>query len=167
MPGPATALTMGGMTTTATTSDTAGDQGELRIVVGVDGSPCAGRALEFAAHEAARWGALLHIVAAYEIPPSASWIVVPLEPLQEGAADSVSEALARVHELEPGVVTKGEHVYGFAGSVLVDRSAGASLLVVGTRGHGEVASLVLGSVSAHCVHHAGGCPVTVVGVSAP
>jgi nucleotide-binding universal stress UspA family protein len=135
--------------------------GELRIVVGVDGSRCAMRALEFATHEAAHWGALLHVVSAYEIPPSAGWVVIPLGPLEEAAAVNVSEALTLVHELDPSVVTKGEHHHGFAGNVLVEASHGATLLVVGSRGRGEVASLLIGSVSENCVHHAA-CPVTVV-----
>jgi nucleotide-binding universal stress UspA family protein len=146
-----------------TTGDTSR---ELRIVVGVDGSECSNLALEFAAHEAARWGALLHVVSAYEVPPNAGWIVVPLGPFEEGAAATVSSALARAHELEPAIVTKGVQVHGFAGSVLIEESKGASLLVVGSRGRGEVASLVLGSVSEHCVHHADGCPVTIVRLKA-
>jgi nucleotide-binding universal stress UspA family protein len=142
--------------------DGAHDTGELRIVVGVDGSRCADRAVEFAAHEAARWGALLHVVSAYEVSPNAGWVVVPLEPFEENAVASVRTALSRIHELEPGVVTKGEHIHGFAGNVLVEVSQGASLLIVGSRGRGEVASLVLGSVSEHCLHHVESCPVTIV-----
>jgi nucleotide-binding universal stress UspA family protein len=138
------------------------DAGELRIVVGVDGSKCADQAVDFAAHEAARWGALLHVVSAYELAPNAGWVVVPLEPFEEVAEASVRTALSRIHELEPGVVTKGEHIHGFAGKVLVEVSKGASLLIVGSRGRGEVASLVLGSVSEHCLHHVVGCPITIV-----
>jgi nucleotide-binding universal stress UspA family protein len=136
--------------------------GELRIVVGVDGSKCADHALQFAAHEAARWGALLQVIGAYEAPANSGWMIMPLAPFEVGAAASVSSALTTVHTLEPSVVVKGEHVHGFAGTVLVKASRGASLLVVGSRGRGEVASLVLGSVSEYCVHHAGSCPVTIV-----
>jgi nucleotide-binding universal stress UspA family protein len=150
------------MTRDTNTAETHHGEAELRIVVGVDGSECAERALQFAAHEASRWGALLHVVSAYEIPPNAGWVTVPLEPFAEAARASVDSAVARVHELEPAVVTKGEPAHGFAGNVLVAASQGASLLVVGTRGRGEVRSLVLGSVSEHCVHHAL-CPVTIVG----
>jgi nucleotide-binding universal stress UspA family protein len=138
------------------------DQGELRIVVGVDGSECADLAVEFAAHEAARWGALLHIVGAYEMAPDAGWVVVPLEPFEENAAASVRAAISQVLELEPGVVTKGETVHGVPGHVLVNVSQGASMLVIGSRGRGEVASLILGSVSEHCLHHVKCCPITIV-----
>jgi len=44
---------------------------------------------------------------------------------------------------------------------LVGTSVGADMLVVGKRGHGGFAGLVLGSVSQHCVQHAP-CPVTVI-----
>jgi nucleotide-binding universal stress UspA family protein len=140
--------------------------GELRIVVGVDGSPCGDQAVDFAAHEAARWGALLHVISAFEVAPNASWVVLPLEPYEETAAASVSAALSRIHDLEPDVVTKGEHVHGAAGNVLVEASKGASLLVVGSRGRGELASLVLGSVSEHCLHHVDACPIVIVRLSA-
>jgi nucleotide-binding universal stress UspA family protein len=155
--------TPGDTTTHAGNGDGDGEgEGELRIVVGVDGSECADRALEFAAHEAARWGALLHVVGGYEVPPDAAWVVVPQDVFEDAATAAVESGLARVHELEPAVVAKGEHVHGFAGNVLVAKSQGASLLVVGSRGRGELTSLVLGSVSGHCVHHAA-CPVTIVG----
>jgi nucleotide-binding universal stress UspA family protein len=150
------------MTGDTNTVETHHGEGELRIVVGVDGSECAKRAVDFAAHEASRWGALLHVVSAYEIPPDAGWMVVPMQPFVEAALASVDSAVARAHELEPTLVTKGESTHGSAGNVLVAASQGASLLVVGSRGRGEVRSLVLGSVSEHCVHHAS-CPVTIVG----
>jgi nucleotide-binding universal stress UspA family protein len=135
--------------------------GEFRVVVGVDGSECADRALVLAAYEASVRGALLHIVSAYEIPPSAGWVVVSLGPFEEGAATNVSQALAIAHAHYPDLVTKGEHRHGFAGTVLVDAAKGASLLVVGARGHSELASLFIGSVSEHCTHHAS-CPTVIV-----
>lgn len=135
--------------------------GELRVVVGVDGSRCAERALMLAAYEAGLRGALLHIVSAYEASPSAGWVVVPLGPLEESAAAIVSQSLAVVEEHYPDLVTKGEHRHGFAGTVLVEAAKGASLLVVGSRGHSELTDLIVGSVSGHCAHHAS-CPTVIV-----
>jgi nucleotide-binding universal stress UspA family protein len=136
-------------------------KGELRIVVGVDGSACANRALEYAVHEAARWGALLNVVSAYAVPATAGWVIVPLEPFEEAAADIVSQSLARARDLEPDLVIKGEHHLGSAGGVLVEISEGASLLVVGSRGHSGVTDLLIGSVSEYCAHHAS-CPTVIV-----
>jgi nucleotide-binding universal stress UspA family protein len=148
-----------------TTTDTLSNPtpGETRIVVGVDGSTCARQALEFAIAEATRWGALLHVISAYEIPTTAGagWVVVPLGPFQEAAAAELSEALSRIAELAPDLVVKGEIEHGPAGQILIEASQGAALLVVGSRGRGELAALVLGSVSEHCAHHAH-CPVTIV-----
>ena len=56
-------------------------------------------------------------------------------------------------------------VEGNAARVLLDASAGADLLVVGSRGHGGFVEALLGSVGQHCVHHAT-CPVVVIRDSA-
>jgi nucleotide-binding universal stress UspA family protein len=135
--------------------------GELRVVVGVDGSACAERALVLAAYEAAVRGALLHVVSAYEIPPSAGWVVVPLDPFEESAAATVKQSLDTAHSLYPDLVTKGEQRHGYAGTVLEDAAKGASLLVVGARGRSELTNLLFGSVSEHCVHRAS-CPTVIV-----
>jgi len=52
-------------------------------------------------------------------------------------------------------------VEGRPAAVLVNESQGADLLVVGSRGHGGFAGLLLGSVSQQCAHHAA-CPVVIV-----
>ena len=150
------------MTTAVSGATITNHPSELRVVVGVDGSDMSTRALEFAAHEAALRGALLHVVSAYEDAPyETAWPVVPLGLDQVSAGAIVDESLAHVREIEPAIVSKGEIRYGVAGRVLVETARDATLLVVGSRGRRQVASLLLGSVSEHCVHHADS-PVTVV-----
>jgi nucleotide-binding universal stress UspA family protein len=74
----------------------------------------------------------------------------------------VGQSLATVNEHHPIIVAKGEHIMGSPGAALVEASQGASLLVIGSRGHSEIANLIFGSVSERCVHHAGS-PTTIVG----
>ena len=150
--------------TRPTSGESAGDDdGELRVVVGVDGSECGKRALDFAADESALRGAVLHVVSAYGATPYAtSWPPVLLESDHQGtAAAIVDESLVHTRGFDETLVSKGEIRYGSAGNELVDISHGATLLVLGSRGRGHVASVLLGSVSDHCVHHAM-CPITIV-----
>jgi nucleotide-binding universal stress UspA family protein len=79
---------------------------------------------------------------------------------EETARTLLARAIAQADEDGPIAV---EQVVdqGSPAAVLIDRSHDADLLVVGTRGHGGFAGMLLGSVSAHCVHHAH-CPVVVV-----
>lgn len=135
------------------------------VVAGVDGSACASAALEFAAREAALRGARLRVISAWETVPIVAGIgIYPPEALsgpKEQAESAVRVALARAAELEPTVPTEGTVVEGQPAHVLINEAQGAALLVVGSRGHGGFASLLLGSVSQQVVHHAP-CPVTVV-----
>jgi nucleotide-binding universal stress UspA family protein len=140
-----------------------------RIVVGVDGSECSQRALIWAADEARRRGEKLEAVISYRSP--SAWLgmgesfgtaVAPAlteDDFEHYARDALQQAVndAGCTGLEVETVV----VRGHASHVLVDASKGASMLVIGSRGHGDVASVLLGSVSLHCVHHAH-CPVVVV-----
>ena len=133
---------------------------ELRIVVGVEGSPCAFRALQYAASQAASTGSTLHIVTVYDGPLGYG----PFTPVvldQEGAESVMREAIDKIHESQPGVVVKGEIICGAPGPVLSEVSEGASALVVGTRGHGQIVGTLLGSVSEYVVHHTH-CTTTIV-----
>jgi len=73
----------------------------------------------------------------------------------------LDQALERVHQRHPDVSCDGEVVEGQAASAILSHAGGASLIVVGNRGHGGFGSLLLGSVSQQIVHHAN-CPVLVV-----
>jgi nucleotide-binding universal stress UspA family protein len=61
----------------------------------------------------------------------------------------------------PNVTVSVRIIEGSAATTLVDASRRADLVVVGTRGHGELAGLLIGSVSQYCAAHAH-CPVVVI-----
>jgi nucleotide-binding universal stress UspA family protein len=71
------------------------------------------------------------------------------------------DAADRTESSYPGLAFEAVTVEGEPGTLLVEESRHAALLVVGSRGHSGVASVLLGSVSGHCVHHAA-CPVVVI-----
>jgi nucleotide-binding universal stress UspA family protein len=136
------------------------------IVVGVDGSPGSRKALTWAAAEAADHGADLVVVNVWEhtlLPPAGTPTVsehyVP-DPSQT-TADDLLQIIKEELGVEPPVLVRPHVKQGRPAKVLIDDSANADLLVVGNRGHGGFAGLVLGSVSQHVTAYAK-CPVTVV-----
>jgi len=128
-----------------------------RIVVGIDGSEAAVRALDWAAAEAERTGAVLEIQTAYE----PGYVHVTKEEVQRSLDRLVEDASAHVAMATPGVVTVGKTHEQSPAEVLIEASKGADLLVVGSRGLGGFKGLLLGSVSQQCAHHAH-CPLTIV-----
>jgi nucleotide-binding universal stress UspA family protein len=139
------------------------------IVVGVDQSEGAKAALVFAHEEARLRHATLRAVHAWQfgyIGYSGLEGAVPtmggdIRDLRE-AATATLEATVRDALPDPGDVTVEQRVVeGAPGAVLVDESQNADLLVVGSRGHGGFAQLLLGSVSQQCAQHAA-CPVVIV-----
>ena len=131
--------------------------GELRIVVGVEGSPCSLRALKYAGNQAALTGSILEVVTVYNGLPGYG-ITTSLD--KEEAESIVREAVNSIQKVHPTLLTKGEIAYGVAGPVLSDISEGASTLVIGTSGHAQVGAL-LGSISEYVVHYAH-CTTTIV-----
>ncbi len=135
------------------------------VVVGVDGSEHGDAALQFAAEEAALRGASLRIVCAWQIPTGATMSVGLIPGLLQSFADEaegiVQAAVARAKTLQPSVCSEPRAVEGHPGSVLLDEAQSAILLVVGSRGRGEFAGMLLGSVSHQVLQHAP-CPVVVV-----
>jgi len=129
-----------------------------RIVVGIDGSEGARRALEWAAGQARLTGALLEIVAV----SGESHARTDPRAVRDRSEKDVDEASVRARTVAPGAAITTKIVDGVPAPVLTEESGGADLLVVGTRGRGGFTSLVLGSVSRECVHQAP-CPVVVVG----
>ena len=138
------------------------------ILVGVDGSDQSREALARAAREAALHEARLRVVCAWDIPsvvfmggyvPGTDQTV--FEGFREKAEDIVTQAVAEAKRLQPAVPCDGEALQGQPANVLLECAADASLVVVGNRGRGGFASLLLGSTSQQVVHHAP-CPVLVV-----
>lgn len=137
------------------------------IVVGIDGSTGAHRALAWAAAEARLRGCRLDVIAAWSLPVqwaqgyNVEWAV--------DSAALAEQADARAHEMLAEVVGDGDLpdwvnivvIEGAAAQILVKASATAEMIVVGTRGLGGISRMLLGSVSNEVVHHAA-CPVVVV-----
>lgn len=141
----------------------AGETTAERVVVGVDGSGPSQVALEWAARQATRTHAHLRVMAAWDWPSSYGWSVpIPSDYNPEQDAERMVAAMAdEARKAHPGLSVDWATAQGHPAPVLVDASKEADLLVVGSRGHGEFAGMVLGSVSEHCVASAH-CPVVVV-----
>ncbi|MCM4084807.1 universal stress protein [Paractinoplanes hotanensis] len=136
------------------------------IVVGVDGSPGSRKALAWAAAEAADHGSGLLVLNVWEhtlLPPAGS-VSVSERMVPEPSRTTADELLQVIKEElgeNPPVPVKAHVRQGRPARILIDESEGADLLVVGHRGLGGFAGLVLGSVSQHVAAYAK-CPVTVV-----
>jgi len=130
------------------------------IVAGVDGSPSGLRAFDFALAEAAMRGARLRAVQAWAWPQPGGF-----EPAD---SDSEQDTLRALRELvaghqarHPDVDVVTEVVHGHPVEVLKEAAAGSDLLVVGSRGHGQLAGMIMGSISQALLHHAP-CPLAIV-----
>jgi nucleotide-binding universal stress UspA family protein len=137
-----------------------------RVVVGVDGSGGAQLALRWALDWAEPERAEIDVVLAVE--SDLAWIDVGSDYEQRWVARERAAAEAELRSTVDEVVPRSRrdavHVAVEAGppaSALVDRAKDADLLVVGTRGRGGFAGLLLGSVSQRCAEHSP-CPVAVV-----
>jgi nucleotide-binding universal stress UspA family protein len=138
------------------------------ILVGVDYSEGARAALAFAHEEARLRHGTLRAVHAWQfgfIDYRAFESVVPeigdIHELRGAAAAALDATLREALPDLDEVRIEQRVVEGTPGAVLVDESRDADLLVVGSRGHGGFAQLLLGSVSQQCAHHAA-CPVAIV-----
>jgi nucleotide-binding universal stress UspA family protein len=135
------------------------------ILVGVDGSRGSRKALTWAAAEAAEHGADLTVLRVWEhiLPPPAGDSPPPgnVPDMSGEVADELVQIIKEELGDNPPVLAQPQVKQGRPAEVLIEESAKADLLVVGTRGRGGFAGLVLGSVSQHVAAYAQ-CPVTVV-----
>jgi nucleotide-binding universal stress UspA family protein len=136
--------------------------GAGRVVVGVDGSQPSRQALRWGAHLAATFGAGLDAVTAWEFPATYGWGSVPSDwDPEQDMRSALDEALKDVFGDQPPAGLRRMVHEGIPAKALLDASQGAIMLVVGSRGHGGFAGLLLGSVSASVAEHAS-CPVLVI-----
>ncbi|MET8152950.1 universal stress protein [Actinoplanes sp. NPDC049668] len=132
------------------------------IVVGVDGSLPGKAALRWALAQARLTGGRIRATIAWEIPSYIGWALIPYDGLEAAAGKLLHESVEEAVGFDGPDVTVVESVMpGHPAQVLIDASAHAALLVVGSHGHGIFAGTLLGSVSRHCAQHAR-CPVVVV-----
>ncbi len=137
------------------------------VVVGIDGSGNSEAALAFAFDEASRHGWSVIAVHAWDVP-AYDLLVVPNAPvpiaLSDVADDEIrlaAEALAGFEERYPEVDVEQRLVRSAPVPALLDAAKDAALIVVGSRGHGQVVGALLGSVS-NGVLHRSTIPVAVV-----
>src|SRR4051794_12203710 len=136
------------------------------IVLGHDGSKCAQEALEWAARLAGRADMDLHVLRAWSMmsaPRPASWVpgyVPPLGDYEKAVHDELSAHVAAAG-LDPAVRVTCHVVHASPAQGMIAAAAGADLLVVGARGRGGVAGLLVGSGRDQILHHAPR-PVAVV-----
>lgn len=136
-------------------------RGERRagpVVVGTDGSADSEDAVAFAFEEAARTGHALRVVYCWH--PQQEHVAA-IEGTHELLRNWLAESIAPYREKYPTVTVNASVLTGRPAARLVSMSETASMMVVGSRGRGGVAGLLLGSVSQSLLHHASS-PVAIV-----
>jgi nucleotide-binding universal stress UspA family protein len=149
--------------------------GARAVVVGVDGSVEASAALRFGIEEARLRKLPLRAIHVWtpgstgaEAFPfsggSRGWLTgdgLNFSEIRQAAEELLDTAVAAAAQEGDGVEIETLLVEGIPANVLIGAVGPDDLLVVGSRGRGALAGVLLGSVSARCVHHAP-CPVVVV-----
>jgi nucleotide-binding universal stress UspA family protein len=131
----------------------------LPIVVGIDGTPLSEAAIVFAFEAAAVRRAPLIAVHTWVEPVVTE--LVDWQSASEEAEEALGERLAGWGAKYPDVPVQRVVARSTAARALLDQAARAQLVVVGSRGHGEMAGLLLDSVS-NALVHAADCPVAIV-----
>jgi len=141
----------------------------MTIVVGVDGSPSARAALAWAVEEAERRNSrvvAIHVAArpwaaGVAASPYGAYLVAEAQQqIEDEARKLLAQEVAHARG-QAEVDIEQRLAEGPVAATLLDAAAAADLLVVGSRGHGGFAGLLLGSVGHACAHHAS-CPVVIV-----
>jgi nucleotide-binding universal stress UspA family protein len=132
-----------------------------RVIVGVDGSKSSVAALRYAARIAEAFDAPIEAVIAWTYPPFAGPALMAEWSPEVDAAAILDDAIAEAFGDAPPEDLTRSVLVGPAARTLIERSEGCAMLVLGSRGRGGFADLLLGSVSATCATHAR-CTVVIV-----
>lgn len=131
-----------------------------RVIVGVDGSPSANAATEWAAQEAEIRNASLELIHAWNYPNLGyGGYVAVLEDFEKDAAGVLEGIANKVRGAHPSLTLISSLIQGPTAQTIIDRAKEADMVVVGSRGKGGFTGLLLGSVGQQLVHH---CPAPVV-----
>jgi nucleotide-binding universal stress UspA family protein len=162
-------------------TDQVGAKRDRAVVVGVDGSVEAAAALRFGIEEARLRKVPLRAIHAWTLGStgaeafpfsggSRGWLTaegLDFSEIRHAAQELLETAVAAAARDSDDVEIDTQLVEGYpAADVLIDAVGPGDLLVVGSRGRGAIAGVLLGSVSAQCVRHAP-CPVVVVHAPKP
>ena len=137
------------------------------IVAATDGSEESLRAAEWAAREAALRGAPLRIVSAAALLPrmigghAMTGYDTVADSIREHRDQALAAAAERAAKAAPGLLIDTDQLDGTPAEAVTASGSGALMLVLGSRGVGAFAAMVLGSVSRYAATHAS-CPVVVV-----
>ncbi len=133
-----------------------------RVVVGIDGSAASEEALAWAAEESRVRGAVLEIDHVWSLPNLGyGGFVAQIDDFEKDAKDLLERVTDQARKNHPDLTIESHLLEGPPAPALIVRGKRADLLVVGSRGHGGFAGLMLGSVSQQLVHHAE-FPIVVV-----
>jgi nucleotide-binding universal stress UspA family protein len=129
-----------------------------RVVVGVDTYAASKPAVDWAAAEADRRGAILQVVHSWHIPvgPGSMYgypIWPDIEACRKAAIDEVAATAAAVHADFPDMLVETIVAEGGAVQAIRDQSEGAELVVLGRHHHGKLATLLMGSTSESAAKH--------------
>ena len=133
--------------------------GGPRIVVGVDGSFGSAQALRWALDEARVRSARVEALYVWQYPPIGAFVLGPPKGFKAFGQEIVEGAAAFQNKWAPDVPFEVAAQMGPTVPSLLDRSRGADLLVLGSRGHGSFGDVLLGSVAHQCARHAHGAVV--------
>jgi len=136
-----------------------------RIVVGIDGSDSARRALQWALDEARRREASVDVVHAwqtpYVVPSPLAGVPLDVDVIEKHARSTLDRMVDGEDTRHQPARVERILVQGGAARAVLDTARGADLVVLGTRGLGGFKGLLLGSVTHHVAHHLR-CPLVVI-----